>query len=617
MQQQVISTIFSSHSYGLWGDVCVCSPTGSGKTLSFVIPIVEKLSKTPSHSLRAIVLLPTRELANQIYSVFKPFCDQLHLNLLLATGQTPFTQEHISIIGQPSQFAPDGIQIFCTDILVCTPGRLVDHLRHPEEVDCSNLKYLVIDEADRLMDQEYHGWIEILLSKLDSSQVVQRPSDEQRAEIISDSQKAPSLKSSHIHQNDEEELFLNTLPYPISQGTSKVTENVAVAPPPSPAHNPVVPQTALDSIVSLPSGVSPAYPLWYYPDLSDVPKSTSRSFFKKPYTTLLFSATLTQNPSHFAALRLTTPILIHNTSQTSSSRPQNTLSTQARFSIPPSIRDFIADTPTQNRLLCLIDVLWRWMSGQMRKQIWENDVAREAKRIKHMKKLKAIGRLSPLDIATLENDIAALAQNRNSPPSSLAVSQVLIFADDKEEVHRLSRFLELWGVLESASEDDSSLPPIPLKCTEFSSQLSQPQREHAMTIIRSQQTNIIVASDAMGRGLDVSSIGLVVSYHPPKFVSSYVHRIGRTGRANERGDAVTLVSHDENKAAFKAMAMKEVTRQPGQAIVELPLSQNWTKAQREKYERVKKLLEDVLMKESAGELAHFVPVSTFHLKKNE
>lgn len=70
----------------MWGDVCVCSPTGSGKTLAYVVPIVDSLSENPVTTLRALVLVPTKELANQVAEVFNPFCQRLGLKLALASG---------------------------------------------------------------------------------------------------------------------------------------------------------------------------------------------------------------------------------------------------------------------------------------------------------------------------------------------------------------------------------------------------------------------------------------------------------------------------------------------------------------------------------------------------
>jgi ATP-dependent helicase YprA (DUF1998 family) len=81
-------------------DLCVSAPTGSGKTLAYAIPIVHALLPTRVHRLRALVILPTRELAMQVHGVFTRLCEGTHLKIALAVGQGEFADEAAQITGR-------------------------------------------------------------------------------------------------------------------------------------------------------------------------------------------------------------------------------------------------------------------------------------------------------------------------------------------------------------------------------------------------------------------------------------------------------------------------------------------------------------------------------------
>ena len=71
---------------------------------------------------------------------------------------------------------------------------------------------------------------------------------------------------------------------------------------------------------------------------------------------------------------------------------------------------------------------------------------------------------------------------------------------------------------------------------------AQDQREAALESFKSKQANILVATDVAGRGIDVPDVALVVNYDMPEEISSYTHRIGRTGRAGKKGAAVSFAT---------------------------------------------------------------------------
>jgi ATP-dependent RNA helicase DDX51/DBP6 len=124
-------------------DLCVSAPTGSGKTLAYVLPVVEKLKERIVGRLRALVVVPTRDLVPQVEETFRMVCEAYKCGNLLKNG---------------------------VDYMVTTPGKLISGL---PLMKLDSLKYLVVDEADRLLDQSFQEWLPQLLNTLKNDKTVQ------------------------------------------------------------------------------------------------------------------------------------------------------------------------------------------------------------------------------------------------------------------------------------------------------------------------------------------------------------------------------------------------------------------------------------------------------------
>src|SRR5918997_285231 len=122
-------------------DLLACAQTGSGKTAAFLLPILHRLIEKPRRTTRALVLTPTRELAAQILE---------DLNALAV--HTPLTGA--AIFGRVSMGPQEHAFRTGVDVIVATPGRLLDHLRAPY-ARLDKLEYLVLDEADRMLDMGF------------------------------------------------------------------------------------------------------------------------------------------------------------------------------------------------------------------------------------------------------------------------------------------------------------------------------------------------------------------------------------------------------------------------------------------------------------------------------
>ncbi|CAK9437480.1 uncharacterized protein LODBEIA_P18580 [Lodderomyces beijingensis] len=140
-----------------FGDVLVNASTGSGKTLAYSIPVIESLRDRVVPRVRAIVLVPTKPLINQVRTTM--------LQLSQGTSlQITSLKSDISI-----QEESEKLKSSVPDVIISTPGRLVEHLGL-SSVSLSSLRFLVVDEADRLLNQSFQNWSSILINKIKQEQ---------------------------------------------------------------------------------------------------------------------------------------------------------------------------------------------------------------------------------------------------------------------------------------------------------------------------------------------------------------------------------------------------------------------------------------------------------------
>ncbi|MBZ6072412.1 DEAD/DEAH box helicase [Aeromonas schubertii] len=136
-------------------DLLAGAQTGTGKTAAFVLPLIERLLKAPAgeaRPVRTLVLVPTRELAVQVQESVVRYAKGTTLTSTLVYGG-------VSIAAQVEALKTG------VDILIATPGRLLDHLRHGA-VSLSAVTHLVFDEADRMLDMGFMDEITALLKQI-------------------------------------------------------------------------------------------------------------------------------------------------------------------------------------------------------------------------------------------------------------------------------------------------------------------------------------------------------------------------------------------------------------------------------------------------------------------
>jgi ATP-dependent RNA helicase RhlE len=133
-------------------DVIGCAQTGTGKTAAFVIPIMERLARLPKGEPQALILAPTRELALQILTTIDTFGRRLGISATVIVGGADMQAQVRGLRQRP-------------DILVATPGRLLDHMWNGT-VNLLPMKILVLDEADRMLDMGFAPQINQILNAL-------------------------------------------------------------------------------------------------------------------------------------------------------------------------------------------------------------------------------------------------------------------------------------------------------------------------------------------------------------------------------------------------------------------------------------------------------------------
>lgn len=192
------------------GDVVVSAATGSGKTLAYALPMVRDISlSTTITRIRGLIVVPTRELVMQAEEVCNA-CSAIFVGrgrkpvkVGISMGNKQFEQEQDDLVEEDQRYDPEGFQKYLArkfdenswledltnpsgppteplpdhvidyaskvDILICTPGRLVDHIKRTPGFTLDYVRWLVVDEADKLLAQTYQDWIPTVMPLLSTT----------------------------------------------------------------------------------------------------------------------------------------------------------------------------------------------------------------------------------------------------------------------------------------------------------------------------------------------------------------------------------------------------------------------------------------------------------------
>ncbi|KAI5077374.1 hypothetical protein GOP47_0007198 [Adiantum capillus-veneris] len=133
-------------------DICGSAVTGSGKTAAFALPLLERLLFRPRRipAIRVLILTPTRELAVQVHSMIEKLAQFTDVRCCLVVGGLSTKVQEVGLRSHP-------------DIVVATPGRMIDHLHNTHSVGLEDLAILILDEADRLLELGFSNEVQELV----------------------------------------------------------------------------------------------------------------------------------------------------------------------------------------------------------------------------------------------------------------------------------------------------------------------------------------------------------------------------------------------------------------------------------------------------------------------
>ena len=521
------------------GDICVSAETGSGKTLGYVIPIIQSLKYVSIKRLRALIVVPTRELVTQVKEVLDTFVAGSRLRVATAIGSRPLDQEREMLVRQQSQhdafsqtsigdlslelyrgaspedsddssdfddivtkpadYIPSHKSHYTSniDILVATPGRLVEHLRTTKGFNLSDLEWLVVDEADRLMDESFQDWSQTL------NHAINR----------------------HNHPSKSWNIF---------------------------AGNPWL------------SGL-------FWDPLPLGPRK------------IILSATMSTEVDRLSVLRLNNPRLVVMDKQVRTFEGEEDGSRKARntthLTLPSNLHENAVpvEIPTEKPLY-LLQLLRRIFDDFKPPASGPKTALNNRPQSDKMVDSKVSSYDSDTGSSTSSDALegaSASSSSSDSPspdgegPSSKrrkidsratpSETQILVFTSTSESAARLSNVLS--HMISSSALGDLKRNNIATLTKSTTStrrsailasmrNTSQSNRDSK----RAKEIRILISTDRSSRGLDVPSLTHVISYDVPHSVESYVHRVGRTARAGRHGEAWTLVEGREAAWFWKTVA---------------------------------------------------------------
>lgn len=544
-------------------DLAVSAPTGSGKTLSYLLPIVEAQRQFfSSGDLKALIVVPTRELVLQVAATAESLTKGTDVKVGISTGTGKFRDEQEKLIHRSSLFNPteyarlmrkahlrnyppaedseefeeyledietrdardeqiiddavaglvDHIPVyrFTVDILVCTPGRLLEHLNNTLGFSLAHLQWLILDEADKLLDDRYDGFLEVVNTEL----IRERKVDEQdgrerylRAEGMWDERRERRVRKvllSATMTRDISKLMSLALRMPqlliVRGGDTDQVSHLTTGP----------------GVVTGAKDVGDGFEL--PPMLTEYCVPVGDGSEKPLFLVELLKSKIL--PIELAAP--TTPLLTASSLRshtTSNSTPSIDLDSDSDTALDANVSTESSDVSSDS------DASLETSSSNSNASPDSED-AQLAETI------------------TIHPARAALLSSDGRRPTD-QIPTILVFTSSNESAIRLSHLLK--QLHPSWSPWITTLTKITAKT---------PPRPASATL----QPSLTISTDRSARGLDHlahRSVTHVIQYDVPRSLTSYIHRAGRTARAGQPGEAWTLYTHSE-----AAWFLKEITRSP-------------------------------------------------------
>ena len=490
------------------GDVCVSAATGSGKTLAYILPMIEALKNYPTTRLRGIIVVPTRELVQQVRQLCEICAAGSSLRIATAVGNKSIKDEQSLLVERQEVYDPneylrrqtapvdwatfsvaklmrqvqqrrlsdptDFVERFISkvDLLITTPGRLVDHLKSTEGFDLDYVQWMVVDEADRLLNESYQEWVETVV---------------------------PALQSQAATAKRDEQLRYMRM---------------------------------------------------------DVPKRYVRK--------VLLSATMTRDIAKLNTLGLVNPKLVilgsrearedhddeHETLDATEEPQQNE---DGAFHLPSSLVEYAVTVKDEaEKPLHLLRLLQTKIMPLSAKTNGHTQTLDDTS--SDTDSLESSSDSSDSDLTSSSGDSSSAPEddqpNGASQPTASSKhrpksqTRALIFTRSTSSAERLSRLLSLLA------------PALSISTLTRSTTSSSTSRRSLRSFL-SGRTAILIATDRASRGLDIPDLEHVISYDVPSSALTYVHRVGRTARAGKAGTAWTLLEWREGRWFWASIGGKK------------------------------------------------------------
>ncbi|KAE8367261.1 P-loop containing nucleoside triphosphate hydrolase protein [Aspergillus caelatus] len=517
------------------GDICISAATGSGKTLSYVLPLVTALEQVPAPRLRGLIVVPTRELVKQAREACELCAAGSGLRVASAVGNVAIKEEQRSLMRVDEAYGPENFKLrqqdkltdndwlnFSlqdyisdagdqseslpgyirkaepnVDILICTPGRLVDHIRYTKGFTLKHLEWLVIDEADRLLNESFQEWVDVVMNSLDARK---------GAETFGFSGKFLANLGLPIQTKDPRKVILSaTMTKDISKLNSLRLSNPKLVIVGSAEQ-----ATSQEDESGIHDRIGDQYTL--PPRLKEYSLSVGDGSQKPLYLLRLLLSHIKVDANKDTKCALT------NTSESDDSSSEDSTSEES------SSEDSDSDSTSDSESSDSDTDSETSSSDESSSEDSESDASSDD---------------SSSSSDSSDSDDSSASEGEPSVDVKAdkirSRASVLIFTKSSESASRLSRLLALL--------DPSLAKEIG---TIIKSNKSSASRK-TLTAYRQGKISIIIATDRASRGLDLQSLTHVVNYDVPTSITTYVHRVGRTARANREGSAWTLVAHREGR----------------------------------------------------------------------
>ena len=539
---------------GVLPDLAVGAPTGSGKTIAYLVPMIEALKKTAgSGKLKALIVVPTRELVMQVAAVGESLAKGSRVKIGIATGSGNIGDEQAKITRKGRSFDPaeyrrlmdkahtlnhppaehegdddafedhlqqiellsskeqkliqdtvaelqDHVPTYdsAVDILVATPGRLLEHFDNTLGFSLAHVEWFILDEADKLLDGQYSNFLQIVGDELE------RPRNE--------------------HEQNARERCLRR------QGR--------------------------------------------WPNNAETKARI-----------VVLSATMTRDVSKLMQLRLKRPQMVVVRGKEQSGQEEAAIDSTGGFELPPTLREYSVHVGDgSEKPLFLLQILREYILADANDLVHEagprNTLASDEDSSSESEDESESSDSSsdtssdsdssdgpesavsdadfekpyPADNASIHPSRAAAFQQHSMPPTILA------FTSSTESASRLSHLLTTL-----------SHTPKDLRILTLTSATSSKSIHKQLSHIPTADPVLAIATDRAARGLDAlasRTITHVVQYDVPRSATNYIHRVGRTARAGRVGEAWTLFTHSEARWFMNEIVKGSGVRRVGGAGVE-------------------------------------------------